>query len=216
MCGLQEVVNKMNDWVKKRGRKVNVGKTKVMVFERGDSTTECDVLIEVKAGYGRRKIKAGSTWWRCDRCVVCAKGFGKINVETVSQRAARQGVDALPRSASFRCAEHNSKKADRHCSGRGRCDKAVTGFVTVKWVINRNYPGSCTQVRLTSTHVFSSPEPNVEADLYRREQTYSYPDETAHSVLERALKPSITDVVKASTAVIIDSPRTRIAQRKEL
>ncbi|GBP51164.1 hypothetical protein EVAR_97988_1 [Eumeta japonica] len=26
--------------------KVNVGKTKVMVFERGDSTTECDILIE--------------------------------------------------------------------------------------------------------------------------------------------------------------------------
>ncbi|GBP67518.1 hypothetical protein EVAR_49885_1 [Eumeta japonica] len=26
--------------------KVNVGKNKVMVFERGESTTECDILIE--------------------------------------------------------------------------------------------------------------------------------------------------------------------------
>ncbi|GBP28992.1 hypothetical protein EVAR_83892_1 [Eumeta japonica] len=26
--------------------KVNVGKTKVMVFEKGESTTECDILIE--------------------------------------------------------------------------------------------------------------------------------------------------------------------------
>ncbi|GBP42564.1 hypothetical protein EVAR_82014_1 [Eumeta japonica] len=45
-CGLQEMVNKMNDSVKKRGMKVNVDKTKVMVFERGESTTDCDILIE--------------------------------------------------------------------------------------------------------------------------------------------------------------------------
>ncbi|GBP35442.1 Protein suppressor of white apricot [Eumeta japonica] len=45
-CGLQEMVNKMNDYVKKRGMKVNVSKTKVMVFERGDSTTEYNILIE--------------------------------------------------------------------------------------------------------------------------------------------------------------------------
>ncbi|GBP05451.1 hypothetical protein EVAR_2978_1 [Eumeta japonica] len=45
-CGLQEMVTKMNDSVKKRDMKVNVGKTKVMVFERDESTTECDILIE--------------------------------------------------------------------------------------------------------------------------------------------------------------------------
>ncbi|GBP49590.1 hypothetical protein EVAR_97887_1 [Eumeta japonica] len=45
-CGLQEMVNKMNDSVKNRGMKINIGKTKVMVFQRGESTTECDVLIE--------------------------------------------------------------------------------------------------------------------------------------------------------------------------
>ncbi|GBP33589.1 hypothetical protein EVAR_32087_1 [Eumeta japonica] len=45
-CGLQRMLNKMNDSVKKRGMKIIVGKTKVMVFERGESTTECDLLIE--------------------------------------------------------------------------------------------------------------------------------------------------------------------------
>ncbi|GBP13558.1 hypothetical protein EVAR_6905_1 [Eumeta japonica] len=47
-CGLQEMVNKMNDSVKKKGMKVNVGKTKMIVLERGESTTECDILIEGK------------------------------------------------------------------------------------------------------------------------------------------------------------------------
>ncbi|GBP61741.1 hypothetical protein EVAR_31069_1 [Eumeta japonica] len=32
-CGLQEMVNKLNDSVKNRGVKVNVGKAKVMLFE---------------------------------------------------------------------------------------------------------------------------------------------------------------------------------------
>ncbi|GBO98641.1 Retrovirus-related Pol polyprotein from type-2 retrotransposable element R2DM; Endonuclease [Eumeta japonica] len=45
-CGLQEMVNKMNDSIKKRGMKVNIGKTKVMMFEKVESTTECDILIE--------------------------------------------------------------------------------------------------------------------------------------------------------------------------
>ncbi|GBP54681.1 hypothetical protein EVAR_47184_1 [Eumeta japonica] len=36
----------MNDSIEKRGKKVNVGKTKVMTFKRGESTTECDILIE--------------------------------------------------------------------------------------------------------------------------------------------------------------------------
>ncbi|GBP82399.1 hypothetical protein EVAR_49709_1 [Eumeta japonica] len=45
-CGLHEMENKMNDSVKKKGIKVIFGKTKVMVFERGKSMTECDILIE--------------------------------------------------------------------------------------------------------------------------------------------------------------------------
>ncbi|GBP23514.1 hypothetical protein EVAR_12794_1 [Eumeta japonica] len=40
------MVNKVNDFVKKRGMIVNIGKTKVMVFERGESSTDCDILIE--------------------------------------------------------------------------------------------------------------------------------------------------------------------------
>ncbi|GBP38947.1 hypothetical protein EVAR_95697_1 [Eumeta japonica] len=44
--GLQKMVIKMNDSVNKRGMKVNVSKSKVMVFERGVSKTECDILIE--------------------------------------------------------------------------------------------------------------------------------------------------------------------------
>ncbi|GBP92565.1 hypothetical protein EVAR_56662_1 [Eumeta japonica] len=46
VCWLQEMVNKMNDSVKKRGMKVSVSKIKMMVFERGESRTECDKLIE--------------------------------------------------------------------------------------------------------------------------------------------------------------------------
>ncbi|GBP46935.1 hypothetical protein EVAR_30967_1 [Eumeta japonica] len=43
---LQEMVSKMNDSVKKKVMKVNFGKTKMMVFEVGESTTECDIRIE--------------------------------------------------------------------------------------------------------------------------------------------------------------------------
>ncbi|GBP28602.1 hypothetical protein EVAR_85801_1 [Eumeta japonica] len=45
-CELKEMVNKKNVSLKKRCMKANVGKTKVMVFEGGESTTECDILIE--------------------------------------------------------------------------------------------------------------------------------------------------------------------------
>ncbi|GBP52308.1 hypothetical protein EVAR_38454_1 [Eumeta japonica] len=45
-CELQKMTNKMNDSVKIRSVKVNVSKTKVMVFERGKSTIECDILVE--------------------------------------------------------------------------------------------------------------------------------------------------------------------------
>ncbi|GBP74178.1 hypothetical protein EVAR_48227_1 [Eumeta japonica] len=41
-CGLQEMLNKMNDSVNKRCMKVNEGETKVMVFK----SAECDLLTE--------------------------------------------------------------------------------------------------------------------------------------------------------------------------
>ncbi|KAI5644408.1 reverse transcriptase (RNA-dependent DNA polymerase) domain-containing protein [Phthorimaea operculella] len=43
---LQEMVNIMNEALKKKGMKVNVSKTKAMVLEREDSTTECTIMIE--------------------------------------------------------------------------------------------------------------------------------------------------------------------------
>ncbi|GBP04497.1 hypothetical protein EVAR_3875_1 [Eumeta japonica] len=42
------MVSKINDSVRKRGMKVNVGTTKVMIFEKGEGTSECDILIEDK------------------------------------------------------------------------------------------------------------------------------------------------------------------------
>ncbi|GBP41816.1 hypothetical protein EVAR_26938_1 [Eumeta japonica] len=63
-CGLQEMVNKMNDSVKKRHMKVNVGKTKEMVFETGVSTTECDLLIKVEM---RPLRSVCAVHWK-DRC----------------------------------------------------------------------------------------------------------------------------------------------------
>ncbi|GBP44325.1 hypothetical protein EVAR_31218_1 [Eumeta japonica] len=45
-CGLQEMVCTMNNSVKKRGMEICVGKIKVMLFERGESTTECNMIIE--------------------------------------------------------------------------------------------------------------------------------------------------------------------------
>ncbi|GBP55697.1 hypothetical protein EVAR_32949_1 [Eumeta japonica] len=47
-CGLQEMVNKLNDSVKKRGMKVNIARTKMMALERGESTIECDIFTEHK------------------------------------------------------------------------------------------------------------------------------------------------------------------------
>ncbi|GBO99699.1 hypothetical protein EVAR_795_1 [Eumeta japonica] len=46
-CGLQKMVNKKNDSIKNRSLKVDVGKTKVIVFKKGESTSECDIHIEV-------------------------------------------------------------------------------------------------------------------------------------------------------------------------
>ncbi|GBP63832.1 hypothetical protein EVAR_48090_1 [Eumeta japonica] len=41
-CELQ-MVCKMKDSVKKRSMKINIRKTRVLVFERGESTTKCDI-----------------------------------------------------------------------------------------------------------------------------------------------------------------------------
>ncbi|GBP24944.1 hypothetical protein EVAR_12611_1 [Eumeta japonica] len=99
--GLQETVNKMNDSVKKRGTKVNVGKTKFMVFERGESTTKCNVHIDgekveqvkefvyldtlfTNGGKHdrdiKRRVNAGN---KCNRCVVCVRSLGNIDMVTV-------------------------------------------------------------------------------------------------------------------------------------
>ncbi|KAI5644400.1 reverse transcriptase (RNA-dependent DNA polymerase) domain-containing protein [Phthorimaea operculella] len=43
---LQEIVNIMNEALKEKGMKVNVSKTKAMVFEKEDSATECNIIIE--------------------------------------------------------------------------------------------------------------------------------------------------------------------------
>ncbi|GBP60123.1 hypothetical protein EVAR_31384_1 [Eumeta japonica] len=40
-CELQTMEIQMNDYVKKRGMKVNINKIKIMVFENVNSTTEC-------------------------------------------------------------------------------------------------------------------------------------------------------------------------------
>ncbi|KAJ2945399.1 hypothetical protein O0L34_g204 [Tuta absoluta] len=44
--GLQEMVNIMNEALKKKGMKVNVSKTKAMVFEKEENMTECKIMIE--------------------------------------------------------------------------------------------------------------------------------------------------------------------------
>ncbi|GBP20624.1 hypothetical protein EVAR_93738_1 [Eumeta japonica] len=45
-CGLQEIVTKMNDSVKKREMNVNASKTNVMVFERSESATKWYKSVE--------------------------------------------------------------------------------------------------------------------------------------------------------------------------
>ncbi|KAI5635653.1 reverse transcriptase (RNA-dependent DNA polymerase) domain-containing protein [Phthorimaea operculella] len=43
---LQEMVKIMNEALKRKGMKVNVGKTKAMVFEKEEGMTECNIMIE--------------------------------------------------------------------------------------------------------------------------------------------------------------------------
>ncbi|GBP57397.1 hypothetical protein EVAR_51244_1 [Eumeta japonica] len=60
-CRLQMMVNKTHDSVKKRGMEVNVGMTKIIVFERGESMTENKVLIE---GEKVEQVKEFIHWGR--------------------------------------------------------------------------------------------------------------------------------------------------------
>ncbi|GBP66749.1 hypothetical protein EVAR_28616_1 [Eumeta japonica] len=70
-CSLQEMVNEMNDSVKKKSMKADFGKTKVKVFERGERLTECDTTTKVrpKVQCSRDAIAAKYVWSaRKDRC----------------------------------------------------------------------------------------------------------------------------------------------------
>ncbi|GBP40800.1 hypothetical protein EVAR_87061_1 [Eumeta japonica] len=59
--GQQEMINKRNEPVNKRDMKVNVGKSKVMVFDRGENTPECDTLIEgEKVTQGKEFVYLGN------------------------------------------------------------------------------------------------------------------------------------------------------------
>ncbi|GBP22618.1 hypothetical protein EVAR_13898_1 [Eumeta japonica] len=60
---------KMNDSVKKRGMEVNVSKTKVMVFEKSESTTECYIYIKDASSmfvYALSHILSGVAWTNID------------------------------------------------------------------------------------------------------------------------------------------------------
>ncbi|GBP07789.1 hypothetical protein EVAR_77985_1 [Eumeta japonica] len=61
----------MNDSVKKRGMKVNIGNNKVMVFERGEIMTECDIFIEgEKVVQAKEFLYLGSLFtndYKCDK-----------------------------------------------------------------------------------------------------------------------------------------------------
>ncbi|GBP56217.1 hypothetical protein EVAR_41404_1 [Eumeta japonica] len=152
----------------------------MMMFERGESTTECDILIEgerveqvkesvylgnlftndgkhdrdterrvkarnkvngvlltimnMKAGYGRRKMKEGSMQWRCNRCVVCVECLGKIDVETVMlESGVQQEHELLSPIGSLRmqpCA----------CTGDCFCKSVRNISVIVECQVNNEVP----------------------------------------------------------------------------
>ncbi|GBP27409.1 hypothetical protein EVAR_17109_1 [Eumeta japonica] len=66
-CGLQKMVNKIIDSVKKRGMKVNVDKTKVMVFEGGEITSECEIFIGEKVEQVEEFVYLGSLFTNDDQ-----------------------------------------------------------------------------------------------------------------------------------------------------
>ncbi|GBP54028.1 hypothetical protein EVAR_85330_1 [Eumeta japonica] len=89
-CELLEIVNKMIDSVKKRGMKVNVNKTKVIMFERGETTTGCDILVE---GEKVEQVKDISGAWRgvMSAGLRAATPLSRINYEF--RKAACAGAD---------------------------------------------------------------------------------------------------------------------------
>ncbi|GBP51763.1 hypothetical protein EVAR_97040_1 [Eumeta japonica] len=54
-CELQEKVpNEMNDSVRKRCMKINASKTRVLIFERSESTSECEMY--------KQKVRVSNKW----------------------------------------------------------------------------------------------------------------------------------------------------------
>ncbi|CAG9109123.1 unnamed protein product [Plutella xylostella] len=66
---LQHMVTVMNDSLKEKGMKVNVSKTKVMVFEREESRTTCELKIDgVNVEQVDEFVYLGSLFSRVGRC----------------------------------------------------------------------------------------------------------------------------------------------------
>ena len=66
---LQEMVNMLHGSLKRKGMTVNVSKTKVMVFERGDDETKCDVMIAgVKVEQVKEFVYLGSMFTSDGKC----------------------------------------------------------------------------------------------------------------------------------------------------
>ncbi|GBP76901.1 hypothetical protein EVAR_52589_1 [Eumeta japonica] len=101
------VILKMNESVKKRRMKVNVGETNVMVFERGESSTECVILIESEKVEQRGEIVS-----RVKNNALLSAGGGRFG-PALSGRA--------PRDASDR---YRVCKGHSHC---GRLQARISG-----------------------------------------------------------------------------------------
>ncbi|GBP88118.1 hypothetical protein EVAR_63926_1 [Eumeta japonica] len=106
-CRLKEMV-KTNDFVKRRDTKVNVGKTKEMVFKRGESMTLCDILIEDEKV---EQVKEFSNTW-----VVCLQMMKKneSRINAVEMRSLRSmcGVSRKDRCRNSDVRKRSSLKED--------------------------------------------------------------------------------------------------------
>ncbi|GBP06375.1 hypothetical protein EVAR_4531_1 [Eumeta japonica] len=82
----------MNDAVKKRGVKVNAGKTKVMVFERGEGTTACDILID---GEKVEQAKDLYTWIACLQMMVTDDSRHRIVSIAIPTDITKSSIDVF-------------------------------------------------------------------------------------------------------------------------